>query len=446
MLADLLAPWLLTYLLHSTLLLGTAWLATRLWRAMPVALQESLWRTALLGGVLTASAQVAIGWEPWSGHLAVAPLEAHIVKPAPAPPLPTLRVPDATQTALLPTLDAAYAIRSPHATVSEPATTPATDPGVWFAALWLGVVACVLLRSRHARRDLRARLASRVPARSADLLARLEALRAMAGVRRPIRLTQSGRFSSPIALGILDAEIVVPDRASAELSAGQLEVMLAHELAHHVRRDPLWLALTRCLTSALFFQPLNRLAGKRLRETSELLCDAWAAQRTGRGRELAECLTTVAGWIAGERTLRAVPAMAAEGSMLERRVERLIAGATQRPSTTRAPTRMLTVLPLVAVALLAPAVATGASTTAAPAGTPPPIAPVTDGVDVHAALALLDEEITLLSSECATLLDLLGQVTNAPEALRRGAARLEARLTALKERRAALVRDAKELK
>ncbi len=62
---DNLGSWLVTYLLHSSLLLGAAWLLqARLPRA-----GESLWRTALLAGVLTATLQVGLGLNPLTGTL-----------------------------------------------------------------------------------------------------------------------------------------------------------------------------------------------------------------------------------------------------------------------------------------------------------------------------------------------------------------------------------------
>ena len=55
----LLAAWLLTYAIHSTILLGTAWLVVRFARTT-LALRDVLWKTALLGALVTASWQLAI--------------------------------------------------------------------------------------------------------------------------------------------------------------------------------------------------------------------------------------------------------------------------------------------------------------------------------------------------------------------------------------------------
>ena len=59
--------WLLTYLVHSTLLLGGAWLLTR-GPARVAHLRETVWRVALLGALVTTTAQVTIAHAPLAGE------------------------------------------------------------------------------------------------------------------------------------------------------------------------------------------------------------------------------------------------------------------------------------------------------------------------------------------------------------------------------------------
>ena len=55
--------WLLTYAIHSTLLLGLAWVVTR--REMLSAYRRDfIWKLALVGAVVTASAQLGLGVRP----------------------------------------------------------------------------------------------------------------------------------------------------------------------------------------------------------------------------------------------------------------------------------------------------------------------------------------------------------------------------------------------
>ncbi len=101
----------------------------------------------------------------------------------------------------------------------------------------------------------------------------VEALTQAAGTRAPIRLTTSATCAVPLALA--GRQVVVPHRF-LQLDAEQQHAALAHEVAHVVRRDPAWRVVAGVLERAFFFQPLNRLARVRLCESAEFLCDQWA--------------------------------------------------------------------------------------------------------------------------------------------------------------------------
>ncbi|HEX2251747.1 MAG TPA: hypothetical protein VHQ65_00595, partial [Thermoanaerobaculia bacterium] len=73
--------WMLTYLLHSTLLLGAAWLVSRRLAGRSLALEETLWRTALVGALITASLQAGLGWRPVTGAWTLAAVPAVEVDP-----------------------------------------------------------------------------------------------------------------------------------------------------------------------------------------------------------------------------------------------------------------------------------------------------------------------------------------------------------------------------
>ena len=114
----------------------------------------------------------------------------------------------------------------------------------------------------------------------------------------------------------------VPSAVLTALTRSQQEALLAHELAHLVRRDPAWFGLGYLIETLLFFQPLNRLARRQLAELAELACDDWAVRWTGARVALASCLAEVAGWVIGERPLRlAPPGLAGQPSRLRHRVE-----------------------------------------------------------------------------------------------------------------------------
>src|SRR3954449_5225132 len=72
MLAQYALAWLLTYLLHSTLLLSLAWLASKPLARWSVAAEEAVWKLALVGALLTPSLQLVAGWEPAAGRWSLA--------------------------------------------------------------------------------------------------------------------------------------------------------------------------------------------------------------------------------------------------------------------------------------------------------------------------------------------------------------------------------------
>jgi hypothetical protein len=173
-----------------------------------------------------------------------------------------------------------------------------------------------------------------------------------------VRLSASDVAPTPLALG--RAEICVPPRFLGEMDPDQQRAALAHELAHLVRRDPLWHFAAAVVNAVLFFQPLNRLARRRIRESAEYLCDEWAARQTGSPLGLARCLAQVASWVAPGRD--PIPAgtlaMAEGGSPLLRRVERLAAWrpSAELPAGLRVAAALAVLIP---VAAMAPSVTVG---------------------------------------------------------------------------------------
>ena len=372
--------WLLTYALHSTLLLGTAWLITSRGWLRSVRVKEILWRTALLGGLFSASVQTAIELEPFGGLFVLQEVsENAAVVSTPSAPGPVI---DHTHS---------LAVQGPLAhTFREEATSPGTAGAAlagsasagfvwteWALLCWaLGGVALLCLLALASRR-LRLRLAGRRLIAAGPLTERLERLRARAGLRRRVRLSVSEQLRAPVALGTFLPEICLPPRALEGMPGEQQECMLAHELGHLRRFDPFWLELGRALQTLLFFQPLNRVASRHLAECAEFLCDEWAVEQTGDPVNLARCLTQVAHWLVGDARPLPVCAMTNLHSPLGERVERIL--DEDRP-VDRAPGWLppLAASLLSATAILAPGFAAPALGFAAPAAGTPNLEPDSD--------------------------------------------------------------------
>jgi|CXWL01.1.fsa_nt_gi Zn-dependent protease with chaperone function len=335
-----LLAWLLTYLLHSTVLLLAAWGLASLLGERRLAWADLAWKTALCGGLLTATLQVASGATPLLGRV-------DLVRVAPV----------AAFTAAS-RLDSAGRAPVAQAPLAAPASVRPPNPGTsarWSALIlgvWgLGAGVCALPLFVASRR-LAAMLRDRRAATGLPLAA-LRRLEHAGGGAPRVELTVAPRLPVPIARGVLRPEICLPQRVAADLPAEQQRAVLAHELAHHLRRDPLWLLGGQLLAALLWLQPLNRLAVRRLRAGAEILCDDWALRRNTGRVAFARCLQQVATWAleAPRPGLSELPVagMASEHG-LGHRVRRVLAG---EQSLTLATPRLALVPCLVVLALVA---------------------------------------------------------------------------------------------
>jgi HEAT repeat protein/beta-lactamase regulating signal transducer with metallopeptidase domain len=352
--------WLLTYLIHSTALLLLAWAITRA-RIWPARATDLFWKTALVGGLVSASVQLGLELRP-AGSVSIAPT-------ALAPQSSVAR--RSSRTAADPVIVApAEPIErsTPAVPFSAPSSSaPGHDVPVRgiIVAVWALVGLGLALGYAARRLILVGRIGDRRAVLDGRLIDELDQLTRHAGLRRRPQLTCTARISSPIALGV--GEICLPESALEELDLEQQRSMLAHELAHLARRDPIWLAFASVVERVLWIQPLNRLARRGIATSAEYLCDEWAVQRTGSGVALARCLAQVAEWIQASPLGVPVAGMAEERSLLVSRVEKLLAGRLEAR-----PTRVLAIAAVavvVATIAMVPGV-TGRAAQAAALGMP----------------------------------------------------------------------------
>ena len=93
------------------------------------------------------------------------------------------------------------------------------------------------------------------------------------GIRKRIRLKVSANATSPAVCGLFRAVILLPQNLSAGLSAGQLQAVLLHELAH-IRRYDLWVNLIQTILQILYFyNPLLWFANAIIRRIREQAVD-----------------------------------------------------------------------------------------------------------------------------------------------------------------------------
>jgi beta-lactamase regulating signal transducer with metallopeptidase domain len=156
------------------------------------------------------------------------------------------------------------------------------------------------------------------PLSSWQLTAERLARRLHVGV--PFRIVESAVVDAPILIGWLRPLIILPLAAMAQMTAAQVEALLAHELAHIRRRDYAINLLQTIAEALLFFHPAVWWISRRIRQEREHCCDDAAIAVAGEATAYAEALMTLASW----RERQFQPSMgAAKGSLLLR-IRRLL--------------------------------------------------------------------------------------------------------------------------
>lgn len=414
--------WLAAYVVHSTLLLGLAWLATRFIGQRSFALQDQIWKLALVLPVLTATIQQAAGPSPlavgrWTiaggepteetpsqsgpGVRATSPAEERSeaaiepsrpiavspgigasvaipirggdestpepspieadwtidIQPGPAgkesasideellsilletPEIGTASVRNETGHALTIGGEA----NPPEPIPTDPVTSGSAPDRVstrrgslfHFAGL-LGLLHLAIAALRLFRLAWRERrqLASAAAINDGPARLTLDEILSSRRIRRRVQLLSARDIHGPAACGWREWRIVLPAGLDHELPPDELRALLAHELAHLVRRDTIWLWWCHTLCILLPVQPLNFLARRRWREAAEHLCDAWATESGVQPLTLAKCLARVADRCVGAAAPLGVTAIGRQ-SALSRRIERLTAGRITRPRNGR---------------------------------------------------------------------------------------------------------------
>jgi bla regulator protein blaR1 len=245
------------------------WALTRALPRLPAAVRTTLWWLVGLKCLVGLCAPVAVR----------------------LPLLPAPERPAVEQVALAPAPEATRAVplkhvESPPSGARAPVEAGARLDGTvlaWGALLlvWLGGLAWQgrelrrgLVRLRQLRREAR-------PLEDATLHQAARTLGRAMGLRRIPPLRVSEHAPSPLALGLLRPEILLPRKALETLSPLEQRMALAHELAH-VRRGDLWLGWVPALARAVFFfHPLVLRACREYALAREEACDAAALQATG---------------------------------------------------------------------------------------------------------------------------------------------------------------------
>jgi GWxTD domain-containing protein len=160
----------------------------------------------------------------------------------------------------------------------------------------------------------------------AELQLMLRQLSHRLGVERSIRLVNSALVQVPTVIGWLRPVILIPLGCFMDLSASQVEAVLAHELAHIRRHDYLVSIFQSVMETLLFYHPGVWWASQQVRQEREHCCDDLAVCISGDSLAYAKALS----FLEERRTSVPMLALGANGGVLATRIRRLL-GCKESP-------------------------------------------------------------------------------------------------------------------
>jgi beta-lactamase regulating signal transducer with metallopeptidase domain len=166
-------------------------------------------------------------------------------------------------------------VASSHPAVTDNLALLRSLPGVmgWIDAFWLIGVLTLAARGFGGWwviHRLRITATAQVPA---PVRASFHRIARTLGLSRPVLLRVSSAIAGPVTMGALRAIVLLPVSAVTLLSPDELEVVLAHELAHVRRADFLWNLVQTLIETLFFFHPAVWWVSGRVRHERELCCD-----------------------------------------------------------------------------------------------------------------------------------------------------------------------------
>lgn len=150
----------------------------------------------------------------------------------------------------------------------------------------------------------------------------------------------------PYVFGYWKPVVLLPASALTGLTAAQLEMVLAHELAHILRRDYLVNLLQTITEAALFYHPGVWWVSAQIRRERENCCDDLAVSLCGDSVGYSRTLLAL-------ETARPQLALGATAGRLQDRIARLL-GAAQEERNNYAPMLLITVLTGAGLLMAAP--------------------------------------------------------------------------------------------
>ena len=201
--------------------------------------------------------------------------------------------------------------------------TPSVMGGI--VAAWAIGVALLALRAGWRWQSLRGVVQRAQPLEPA-WQRRFAALCTEAGLRVTVRWLESAEVAGPVLVGWMRPVILFPLGMTVGIPPRQIELLLAHELAHVHRADFLFNLFQLLVETLLFFNPAVHWISAQVRHERELACDDRVARHAHDRTAYARALLAAA----EHREAHGSFALAATGGVLLQRIQRIVGDVDER--------------------------------------------------------------------------------------------------------------------
>ena len=189
----------------------------------------------------------------------------------------------------------------------------------WLVLAWSLGVLLLSLRAWRQWRGLKTlvRLAGQIPEWQDQVAAMAERF----GLRRRVTVLCSKVIAAPAVVGWMRPVILLPMAVVCNFPATQIELILAHELAHLRRWDPLANLFQVVLETLCFYHPVVHWISRDVRNEREICCDELALSVSGGSRH---AFVTALADLGELRERHGSLLLAASGGVLLDRVQQMI--------------------------------------------------------------------------------------------------------------------------
>ncbi len=190
----------------------------------------------------------------------------------------------------------------------------------WAVPLWLLGVCIASIRVFRSWRNAYRISSTATFIHLEDWQTKVQQLCLQFGIRKVVRLAVSAGVVVPSVIGWLKPIILIPPSTLAGLTPKQMELILAHELAHICRQDYFWNLLQVAVETLLFYHPVVGLISRQARIERDLCCDDMVVGLHGNALAYARALTELETLRQPQKALL----LGADGGQMFNRIQRLL--------------------------------------------------------------------------------------------------------------------------